>query len=116
MEKALIINLGSVEDIPIGQGRCFIIKDEEIAVFRSRNGKITAMDNKCPHRGGPLADGIIDEGKVICPLHGHKFNLKTGQGSEQQECVRIFSSWIEHSNIYLEYTPNVTIKDTKACV
>jgi len=107
METTQIVNLGPVDDIPIGQGRCFIVRGEEIAVFRSRGGKITAIENKCPHRQGPLSEGIIDEGKVICPLHGHKFDLNTGKGTEKHECVKLFSTWIEYGNVLLEYTPLV---------
>ena len=105
MEKGLIFNLGPVDDIPLGQGRCFIVKGEEIAVFRSRNGKIYAVQNQCPHRQGPLAEGIIGNGEVICPLHGHKFNLTTGQGHEPQECIRVFEAWVERNHIFLTYLP-----------
>ena len=102
MEKLTVINLGSVADIPLGQGVCFIVKGEEIAVFRSRRGEIFALANKCPHRRGPLAEGIIGNGKVVCPLHGHKFDLKTGQGSEPHECVQTFKAWEENGQIMLE--------------
>ena len=105
MEKGLIFNLGPVDDIPLGQGRCFIVKGEEIAVFRSRNGKIYAVQNQCPHRQGPLAEGIIGNGEVICPLHGHKFNLTTGQGHELEECIRVFEAWVERDRIFLIYIP-----------
>jgi nitrite reductase (NADH) small subunit len=73
------INLGSVEMIPFGEGRDFRIDDVSVAVFRNRDGKLYAVQSTCPHREGPLADGIIGEGKVICPLHSYKFDLATGQ-------------------------------------
>jgi len=103
MEKGYMINLGSIEDIAIGHGRCFVVKGEEIAVFRLRNGKFTAIENTCPHLQGPLSDGIIGGGKVVCPLHGHKFDLKTGKGSEPDECVEVFEVWEEHGNVMLLY-------------
>ncbi len=103
MDKTCIVNLGALEQIPLGQGVCFIVKEEEIAVFRSRDEKIFAIENKCPHRRGPLSEGIMGDGKVICPLHGHKFDLTTGQGAESPECVRVFKSWLEDGNIFLEY-------------
>jgi nitrite reductase (NADH) small subunit len=84
------INLGSIEKIPLGQGRCFIVGSEEIAVFRQRDGRFFAVQNRCPHRQGPLAEGIMGGGKVICPLHSHKFDLETGSGSEPHECVKTF--------------------------
>jgi len=112
MEQSFIINLGPLEDIPIGQGRCFIVKDEEVSVFHLRSGKVRAVENKCPHRQGPLSEGIIDEGKVVCPLHGHKFDLKTGRGSEGGECVRVFESWIEHNHVYIEYLCHPNVKES----
>jgi len=102
MEKLNIVNLGSVDQVSIGHGHCFIINDEEIAVFRPRNGGLVAIENKCPHRQGPLSDGIIGEGKVICPLHGHKFDLVTGEGSESSECVKVFKVWEEDGSIVIE--------------
>ena len=102
MNKLVIINLGSVERIPIGQGACFIVDDQEIAVFRSRDGRIFAVENRCPHRRGPLAEGIVGGGKVICPLHGHKFDLTTGKGSDPSECVNVFKAWEKNQNIMVE--------------
>lgn len=84
-------NLGNLESIPPGHGRCFTVNGEEIAVFRQRDGTLFAIQNRCPHRQGPLADGIIGAGKVVCPLHGHKFDLATGTGSEPHECVKVYA-------------------------
>ena len=67
------INLGAIERIPPGEGREFLIGDEEITIFRLRSGKVHAVQAKCPHRNGPLADGFVGDGKVICPYHSYKF-------------------------------------------
>lgn len=85
------INLGSLDKIPLGQGLSFKVGEEEIAVFRQRDGKLFATQSRCPHKQGPLAEGIVGGGKVICPLHSHKFDLATGQGSESHECVKVFN-------------------------
>lgn len=85
------INLGSIEKIPVGQGLCFNVDGAEIAVFRQRDGKIFATQNRCPHKQGPLSEGVAGGGKVICPLHAHKFDLATGAGSEPHECVKTFA-------------------------
>jgi nitrite reductase (NADH) small subunit len=84
------INLGSVEKIPVGQGRCYIVGEKEIAVFRQRDGKLFATENRCPHRNGPLSEGVMGGNKVVCPLHSHKFDLTTGVGSEGSECVKVY--------------------------
>ena len=65
MEKGLMINLGSIKDIAIGHGRCFVVKGEEVAVFRLRNGKYHAIGNKCPHLQGPLSDGTGPFGRQL---------------------------------------------------
>ena len=85
-----VINLGSVERIPSGQGRCYIVDGKEIAVFRQRDGRLFATQNRCPHRQGPLCEGVVGANKVICPLHSHKFDLGTGAGSESGECVKVY--------------------------
>jgi nitrite reductase (NADH) small subunit len=72
-------NLGPVERIPPGEGRVFRVDGTEVAIFRTRAGQVYATQPTCPHRGGPLADGLVGAGKVICPLHTYVFDLATGQ-------------------------------------
>jgi nitrite reductase (NADH) small subunit len=99
------IHLGSIDAIPLGQGRCFVVAGEEVAVFRQRDGKLFAVQNRCPHRQGPLAEGILGAGKVICPLHGHKFDLATGTGSEPAECVRAYPVEVRNGEIWIQFQP-----------
>jgi nitrite reductase (NADH) small subunit len=89
------INLGSAAAIPMGQGRCYIVNGQEIAVFRQRDGRLFACENRCPHRQGPLSEGIVGGGRVICPLHARQFNLETGAG-EGHECLNVYR--IEDAN------------------
>ncbi len=95
------INLGSVESIALGQGRCFLVGDEEVAVFRQRDGQLFAIQNRCPHKEGPLSEGVMGGGKVICPLHAHKFDLVSGTGSEAGECVKVYAVRVENGEILL---------------
>ena len=69
--------LGSVSQIPLGEGRNFVIGGVEIAVFHTRKG-VFATQSECPHRRGPLADGLIGGTTVVCPFHAWKFDLATG--------------------------------------
>lgn len=73
------IPLGPVGDIPIGESRAYAVEDRQIAVFRLRDGSLRALDAVCPHRGGPLADGLADSRVVVCPLHGFTYDLATGE-------------------------------------
>jgi nitrite reductase (NADH) small subunit len=85
------INLGSISRIPVGQGRCYVVGAEEIAVFRQRDGRLFAAQNRCPHRQGPLSEGVMGGGRVICPLHALRFNLEDGAGREPGECAKVYA-------------------------
>lgn len=74
----MTVDVGSVDEIPVGEGRTFAVGDVQVAVFRLRDGSFRAVDAVCPHKGGPLADGIADDCVVVCPLHGHTFDMSTG--------------------------------------
>ena len=75
--------LGKIESIPLDEGRVFQVEDVRVAVFRTRNGNLYATQADCPHRGGPLADGVVGAGRVICPLHANAFDLATGAALSQ---------------------------------
>lgn len=70
--------LGPLEQVPVGEGRAFAVAGEQVAVFRLRDGTLRAVSAVCPHKGGPIADGTIDQSVVVCPLHQHSFELATG--------------------------------------
>jgi nitrite reductase (NADH) small subunit len=72
------VEVGAVDEIPVGEGRTFAVDGGQVAVFRLRDGSLRAIDAVCPHRGGPLADGLADDRVVVCPLHGHTFDMGTG--------------------------------------
>jgi nitrite reductase (NADH) small subunit len=75
----LEVTLGPVSDIPLGQGRNYDAAGERVAVFRTRTGEVFATQANCPHKNGPLADGLVGGGVVICPLHAWKFDLRSGE-------------------------------------
>jgi len=81
-------DLGSIERIPPGEGQTFVVAGREIAVFRSREDEVWATQARCPHKAGLLADGIVGDGQVICPLHSYKFDLETGAGV-RNECTSL---------------------------
>lgn len=70
--------VGRAADVPMLEGRSVIVDGRRIAVFRTADGW-RALDGGCPHRGGPLADGIVADRCVTCPLHGWRFDLDTGE-------------------------------------
>lgn len=70
-----------LDQIPVGEGRTVVADGQQVAVFRLRDGSVRALGARCPHRGGPLADGLVDDTVVVCPLHGRAFDLVTGAES-----------------------------------
>jgi len=67
----------TVADVPLGEGRAVTVGGRRIAVFNTPTGWF-ALGGACPHRGGPLADGLVADRCVTCPLHEHRFDLATG--------------------------------------
>lgn len=86
------VQVTQCENIPLREGRSIKIDTHEIAIFRLGD-RFLALDNRCPHRGGPLSEGIVSGNVVVCPLHAWKIDLSTGvvvnQGSEQP-CVMTY--------------------------
>jgi nitrite reductase (NADH) small subunit len=79
LDDEVEFDLGSIDRIPPGEGQTFLVAGREIAVFRARGtDAVRATQARCPHKAGLLADGIVGDGKVICPLHSYKFDLATG--------------------------------------
>lgn len=75
---SLRFDLGSIDRIPPGEGQTFVVDGREIAVFRSRDDQVWATQARCPHKAGLLADGIVGDAQVICPLHAYRFHLASG--------------------------------------
>lgn len=87
------IRITHAENIPLREGRAVAIEGgEEIAIF-NLGSCFVAVANTCPHRGGPLADGIVAGNTVVCPLHGWKVCLDSGdvtRPADQRACVSTY--------------------------
>jgi nitrite reductase (NADH) small subunit len=70
--------IGQAVDVPLLEGRTVTVDGRRIAVFRTPEG-FHAIDATCPHAGGPLADGLVADRCVTCPLHGWRFDLTSGR-------------------------------------
>jgi nitrite reductase (NADH) small subunit len=75
---SFVVNLGEIANIPCGQGRVFRIGEQYIAVFHTRDFSLYATEPTCPHKGGPLIDGLVGAQKIVCPLHNFVFDLSNG--------------------------------------
>ncbi|SMF29967.1 nitrite reductase small subunit NirD [Pseudobacteriovorax antillogorgiicola] len=96
------LKVASLDDIPRQGGRGFLCGAYSIALVRTIDDQLFAIENSCPHRKGPLADGIVHGTKVTCPLHNWVFDLKNGHAEFPDEGqVKCFPIKIEHNDIYV---------------
>jgi nitrite reductase (NADH) small subunit len=92
------------ENIPLREGRAVQLPGQEIAVF-NLGDRFLAVDNRCPHKGGPLADGIVSGSAVICPLHSWRLCLETGdvQRPAGQPCgVETYRTRVENGLLWID--------------
>jgi nitrite reductase/ring-hydroxylating ferredoxin subunit len=75
---ANFVKVGRVDDLAEGEVKVVQVNGQRIALFNV-GGRYYALEASCPHEGGPLADGIVEGVRVICPWHGYDFHLKTGE-------------------------------------
>lgn len=73
------MDAGAVEEIPLRGARTVTVGEDAIAVFRTGDGAVFALIDRCPHKGGPLSQGIVHGHSVACPLHNWSIALATGQ-------------------------------------
>lgn len=111
------VALGPVDDIPVGEARAYAVDGRQIAVFRLRDGSLRALGAVCPHRGGPLADGLSDDRVVICPLHNYTYDLTTGcEVSNGGVGVTAYSARVDDAGeIRLSTTPISTPDGAATC-
>ncbi len=77
--------IGTLADIPRLGARTVQTSLGEVAVFRTRDDEVFALINRCPHKGGPLSEGIVSGRKVACPLHNWVIDLNTGHADAPDE-------------------------------
>lgn len=96
------VNLCDLDDLPVGLGRPFVVEGRTIAVFRARDGAVFATANACPHKGGPLADGMLVGHQVVCPLHAFRFAAGSGDCDQPNVCaVTTYPVEVEGAAVFL---------------
>ncbi len=79
------IDIGQLTDIAPRGARCVQTPRGKVGVFRTADDQVFALDNRCPHRGDPLSEGIVHGHSVTCPLHNWDIALDTGQAQGADE-------------------------------
>lgn len=91
-----------VEDIPRLGARVVETHAGRIAIFRTRDDRVFALDDRCPHRQGPLSQGIVHGLRITCPLHDWMIDLPTGQAIDPDEgCTATHPVRIEEGTVLL---------------
>lgn len=102
MQQDQWINIGEINDIPRLGARVIETEVGNIAVFRTAEDEVFALRDSCPHKGGPLSQGIVHGKRVSCPLHDWKINFDTGIAVAPDEgCAASFPIKLEGDIIYL---------------
>lgn len=104
-----LVRVCAVDDVPLGEGRALTLAGRRIALFRAEAGW-HALDGDCPHRGGPLADGIVAERSVICPLHERRFDLATGEALGDGCGVRAHRVEVRDGQVFLEAKSTLEVR------
>lgn len=94
------------DNIPLREGRAVQVGERELAIF-NLGDRFLAVNNRCPHQGGPLCDGIVSGTSVICPLHAWKIDLETGMANQppaSPACVPTYRTRVENGIVMVDLT------------
>jgi nitrite reductase [NAD(P)H] small subunit len=96
------IEIGALDDIPVLGSRVVRTASGDIAVFRTADDEVFALDDRCPHKGGPLSQGIVHNKRVTCPLHNFVIELRSGVAVAPDEgCTRAHPAKVENNIVWL---------------
>ncbi|MES1202211.1 MAG: nitrite reductase small subunit NirD [Pseudomonadota bacterium] len=97
------IDVGAESEIPLRGARRVNVGATPVAVFRSGDGAIFALVDRCPHKGGPLSSGMVHGRAVSCPLHNLSISLETGRAAREEDgCARTLSVEVRDGRVLLD--------------
>ena len=104
------IEIGALKDIPRLGSRVVRTASGNIAVFRTESDEVFALDDRCPHKGGPLSQGIVHNRRVTCPLHNFVIELNNGMAVAPDEgCTRAYPTKVEGGVVWLGVQAAATV-------
>ena len=96
------IEIVALEDIPRLGSRVIRTDTMDVAIFRTTDDRVFALRDACPHKGGPLSQGIVHGTSVTCPLHNWKIDLASGEALGPDEgCTNVFETRVEGGKVFL---------------
>ena len=103
-EDATWMRITACANIPVREGRVTVVRGRHIAIFNVGD-RFLAVENRCPHRGGPLSEGIVSGTTLVCPLHAWKIDLQSGQVANPANlvpCVATFPTRVADGIVELQ--------------
>jgi nitrite reductase (NADH) small subunit len=98
------IDIVALEEIPRLGSRVIKTDTMDVAVFRTRDDQVFALRDACPHKGGPLSQGIVHGATVTCPLHNWKIDLSSGEALGPDEgCVNVFPAKVDDGRVMIAF-------------
>ena len=96
------VNVCSLADLAPGLGRAYDVGGLRIALFRGRTDEVYAVENECPHKRGPLADGMLIGSQIVCPLHNYRYEGGTGDCDQAGACnIAAFPAEVRGGAVYV---------------
>ncbi len=100
---SIFVDIGALDDIPPQGARVVKTAQGCIAVFRTADDRVFALEDRCPHKGGPLSEGIVHGTSVTCPLHNWVFDMNSGSAQGADEgMVRTFATKVQQGRVLLD--------------
>lgn len=98
----VFVDIGTLDDIPRQGARVIRTAQGCVAVFRTLDDRVFALDDRCPHKGGPLSEGMVHGDRVTCPLHNWVFDMNSGaaQGADEG-AVRTWPVRVEQGRVLI---------------
>ena len=98
------VDIGAIDDIPVRGARVLKTAQGCVAVFRTGEDEVFAAEDRCPHKGGPLSEGIVHGTSVTCPLHNWVFDLNTGAAKGEDGQIATYPLRVEAGRILIDAT------------
>ncbi|MBK4218002.1 nitrite reductase small subunit NirD [Paracoccus caeni] len=101
----VFVDIGPLDAIPQQGARVVKTAQGCVAVFRTADDRVFALEDRCPHKGGPLSEGIVHGTSVTCPLHNWVFDMNSGtaQGADEG-LVRTFATKVQQGRVLIDAT------------
>ncbi|ABV62481.1 MULTISPECIES: nitrite reductase small subunit NirD [Bacillus] len=96
------VHIGTLSDFPMQLGKTVEAGTLELAVFQTSQQQFKAIENRCPHKGGVLAEGMVSGDYVFCPMHDWKIDLSSGNVQAPDDgCVKTYETLVEGNEVFV---------------